>query len=164
MTWKLLQHKGMLALAVLAAIGGVAASWSYNSGYKTRAANDSAVIRSGADLSTYVTPGQYTEVTVPIRNDSPEAITITGLRLPTAPSITWSGEPVVVQPGTTVYLHAATPSNCPAIPHALKHAGPVSVIVRAVTSNGRTHGTLRAAVSGVIQYAADTCAVPTATP
>jgi hypothetical protein len=164
MMQKLLRHKVMLALAVPAAAVGVAGSWHYNAGYQGRASNNSAVIRSGADLSTYVTPGSYDEVRVPIRNDSPEAVTITGLRFPDAPRIAWNGTPVLVQPGATVYLNVTTPSNCPASPHALKDKDPVDVAVRAVTMNGKTHGSLRTAVSGVIQYAADYCASPTPTP
>jgi hypothetical protein len=151
----------VIALAVLAAAGGVAGSWAYNSGYRTRAANDSAVIRSAADPSTYVTPGDRTRMTVPIRNDSPYAITVVSLLLPEAPRIVWNYAPTVIQPGTTAYLQVIAPGKCAAVPHPLKHTGPVDVTLRVVTVDGRPHGSLRMAVSGVIEYAADYCAVPT---
>jgi hypothetical protein len=155
------RHKVLVALAVLAAIIGAASSWKNNGGFRTRAANDSAVIRSGADLSSYVAPGIYTELTVPIRNDSPYAITIIGLSVPNAPRLAWHGSPVRVQPNATVYLRITTPSACAAVPHALKSSGPVTVAVRALTVDGKMHGSLRATENGVIQYAYDYCAVPT---
>jgi len=149
---------GVIGLAVLGVAIGVAGSWVYNSGYKTRAANNSAVIRSAADPSTYVAPGNYTELTVPIRNDSPDTITVVGLTLPDAPRILWDGKQTVIPAGSTAYLHVKTPSNCAAMPHPLAGASSVNVTLRVTTANGKPHGGLRAAVSGVIQYAADYCA------
>jgi len=151
---------GLFGLAVLGLAVGVAGSWIYNSGYKTRAANSSAVIRSAADPSTYVTAGDYTELTVPIRNDSPDAITVVGLTLPDAPRILWDGKQTVIAAGSTAYLRVKTPSNCAAVPHPLESASSVNVTLRVLTENGKPHGSLRAAVSGVIQYAADYCALP----
>lgn len=150
---------GLIGLAVLGVAAGVAGSWVYNSGYKTRAANNSAVIRSAADPSTYVTGGDYTELTVPIRNDSPDAVTVVGLTLPDAPRILWDGKQTVIAAGSTAYLHVKTPSNCAAVPHPVAKPSSVNVTLRVVTENGKPHGGLRAAVSGVIQYAADYCAV-----
>ncbi len=149
---------GLIGLAVLGVAVGVAGSWVYNSGYKTRAANSSAVIRSAADPSTYVTAGDYTELTVPIRNDSPDAITVVGLTLPDAPRILWDGKQTVIAAGSTAYLRVKAPSNCAAVPHPLAKTTAVNVTLRVVTENGKPHGGLRAAVSGVIQYAADYCA------
>jgi hypothetical protein len=151
---------GLIGLAVLGLVVGVAGSWIYNSGYKTRAANNSAVIRSAADPSTYVTPGNFTELTVPIRNDSPDAVTVVGLTLPDASRILWDGKQTVIPAGSTAYLHVKTPSSCAAIPHPLTSASSVSVTLRVTTANGKPHGGLRAAVSGVIEYAADYCASP----
>jgi hypothetical protein len=150
---------GLIGLAVLAAVAGVVGSWVYNSGYKSREANNSAVIRSAADPSTYVAPGDFTELTVPIRNDSPDAITVVGLTVPNAPRILWDGKSTVIQPGSTAYLQVKAPSACAATPHPLPpRSSAVSVTLRVVTANGKPHGGLRTSVYGVIQYAADYCA------
>jgi hypothetical protein len=149
----------LIGLALIGVIAGAAGSWIYNDGYKTRAANNSAVIRSAADPSTYVKPGDYTQLTVPIRNDSPYAITVVNLVVPSAPRIRWSGKATVVQPGATENFTVTAPSDCAAMPHTLKSSTPVTVILSAVTANGKLHNSLRAGVSGVLQYAADYCYV-----
>jgi hypothetical protein len=151
------RRNGLIGLAVLGVVAGVAGSWVYNSGYKTRAANNSAVIRSAADPSTYVNAGDFTMLTVPIRNDSPDAITVIGLSLPDVPRIRWDGRQTVIQPGMTAYLRVKTPNDCWATPHPIADAKPVNVWLRVLTVNGKVHAPLKAAVSGVIQYAADHC-------
>ena len=153
---------GVGLLVAVAAIAGAAGSWMYNHGYKVRAANDSAVIRSGADLSTYVEPGDYTAVTVPIRNDSPYPVTVIGLTVPNAPKLLWDHKQVVVAPNTTADLRLFTRAECEAAPHALKQSGPVTVVVRVLTIDGKMHGTLQELISGAIQYADDRCAIPSA--
>lgn len=154
---------GLIVLAVLALIAGVAGSWEYNRGAPTRQDRDAAIIRAAIDPSTYVTPGDYNNVTVPIRNDSPYAVTVVGLYLPTAPKILWDGAWKVVQPGETVNLRVEAPYGCPAIPHTLKHTAAVPVLLRVQTIDGGTHASLRTTISGMIQYAADYCATPTPT-
>ena len=157
------RRNGLIGLAVLGVVAGVVGSWEYNSGYKTRAANDSAVIRSGADPSTYVNAGDFTVLTVPIRNDSPDALKVIGLSVPNAPQIVWDGRQTVMQVGSTVYLRVKVPRSCAAIPHPIADASPVIVSLRVLTVNGKMHGSLKAGVSGVIQYAADYCpATPSA--
>lgn len=153
---------GVAVLVALAAIAGAVGSWVYNHGYKVRAANNSAVIRSGADLSTYVSPGDYTAVTVPIRNDSPYQVTVIGLTVPNAPKLFWDHQQVVVPPNTTTNLRMYTRGECEAVPHALKQRGPVTVVVRVLTINGKMHGSLQELVNGAIQYADDRCAIPSA--
>lgn len=153
---------GVGLLVAVAAIAGAAGSWVYNHGYKVRAANDSAVIRSGADLSTYAAPGDYTAVTVPIRNDSPYQVTVIGLTVPNAPKLVWDHHQVVVPPNTTANLRLFTRAECEAAPHALKQSGPVTVVVKVLTIDGKMHGTLQELINGAIQYADDRCAIPSA--
>lgn len=157
------RRRGLILLAVLALTVGAVGSWTYNHGLTTRQDRDNAVIRAAADPSTYVSPGNYNTVTVPIRNDSPYAVTVIGLTLPTAPRILWNGAWTVIQPGDTVSLQVDAPFGCAAIPHTLKHAAPVPVLLRVQTVDGGSHGPLRAFISGMIQYAADYCAASTET-
>ncbi len=151
---------GVGVLVAAATIAGVAGSWVYNHGYKVRAANDSAVIRSGADLSTYVSPGDYTAVTVPIRNDSPYAVTVIGLTVPNAPRLVWDHVRTVIPPNTTADLRVYTRGECEAAPREVKSRKPVTVVVRVLTVDGKMHGSLQELISGAIQYADDRCAIP----
>ncbi|HXR71710.1 hypothetical protein [Actinocrinis sp.] len=153
---------GVAVLVAVAAIAGAVGSWVYNHGYKVRAANNSAVIRSGADLSTYVSPGDYTAVTVPIRNDSPYQVTVIGLTVPNAPKLIWDHQQVVIPPNATTNLRMYTRGECEAAPHALKQRDPVTVVVRVLTINGKMHGSLQELINGAIQYADDRCAIPSA--
>lgn len=156
------RRTGVVVLLALAAIGGAVGSWVYNHGYKVRAANNSAVIRSGANLSTYVSPGDYTAVTVPIRNDSPYQVTVIGLTVPNAPKLQWDDLQTVIPPNSTANLRLFTRGECEASPHPLKVGGPVTVVVRVLTINGKMHGSLQELISGAIQYADDRCAIPSA--
>jgi hypothetical protein len=157
------RRRGLIVLAVLAIIAGVAGSWTYNRGAPTRQDRSAAIIRAAIDPSTYVTPGNYNDVTVPIRNDGPYAVTVTGLYLPTAPKIFWDGTWTVIQPGQTANLRVDAPFACPAIPHTLKHTAAVPVLLRVQTIDGGSHASLRTSISGMIQYAADYCITPTPT-
>lgn len=151
----------LIALAVLALIAGVAGSWAYNRGVTSRQNNDTVLLHAAADPSTYVSPGDYYRVTVPVRNDSPFAVTIVGLYLPSAPKILWDGAWTQIPSGGTALLKVDAPSGCPAIPHTLKHTGFVPVLMRVVTVNGNSHPSLRTFVGGMLQYSADYCATPT---
>lgn len=153
---------GVSLLVALAAIAGAGGSWIYNHGYKVRAANNSAVIRSGAYLSTYASPGDYTAVTVPIRNDSPYQVTVIGLTVPNAPKLVWDRQQAVIPPNTTADLRLFTRGKCEAVPHPIKGHKPVTVVVRVLTINGKMHGSLQELINGAIQYADDRCAIPSA--
>jgi len=157
------RRRGLIALSVVALVAGAAGSWAFNRGAPTRQDRGTAVIRAAIDPSTYVTPGDYGNMTVPIRNDSPYAVTVIGLYLPSAPKILWDGAWTVIQPGQSANLKVNAPFACPAIPHTLKHTGTVPVLLRVVTANGESHASLRMSISGVIQYAADYCPAPTPT-
>lgn len=157
------RRTGLILLSVIAVIAGVAGSWAFNRGAPTREDRGTAIIRAAVDPSTYVTPGDYSNVTVPIRNDSPYAVTVIGLYLPTAPKLLWDGAWTVIQPGSTANLRVQAPFACSAIPHTLKHTSAVPVLLRVTTVNGASHASLRTSVSGVIQYAADYCPAPTPT-
>lgn len=154
---------GLIALSVVALIAGAAGAWAFNRGAPTRQDRGTAIIRAAIDPSTYVTPGDYSNVTVPIRNDSPYPVTVIGLYLPSAPKILWDGAWTVIQPGESADLKVNAPFACPAIPHTLKHPGTVPVLLRVLTANGDSHASLRTSISGVIQYAADYCPAPTPT-
>lgn len=151
---------GLIVLSVVAVIAGALGSWAFNRGAPTRQDRDAAIIRAAIDPSTYVTPGDYNDVTVPIRNDSPYAVTVIGLYLPTAPKLLWDGAWTVIQPGDTANLRVQAPFACSAIPHTLTHKSAVPVLLRVLTVNGDSHASLRTLVSGVIQYAADYCPAP----
>jgi hypothetical protein len=153
---------GIAVLLAVAAIAGAIGSWVYNHGYKVRAANNSAIVRSGAELSTFVSPGDYTAVTVPIRNDSPYDVTVIGLTVPNAPKLVWDHRQVVVPPNATTNLTLYTRGECAASPHPIAHRQPVTVVVRVLTINGKMHGSLQELISGAIQYADDVCAIPSA--
>lgn len=155
------RRRSLIALSVLALIAGVAGSWAFNRGEPTRQDRNTAIIQAAVDPSTYVTPGDYDNLTVPIRNDSPYAVTVIGLYLPTAPKLLWDGAWTVIQPGGTADLRVQAPFGCAAIPHPLKRTGSVPVLVRVLTVNGDSHASLRTSISGVIQYAADYCPAPT---
>lgn len=155
------RRRGLVALSVLALIAGAAGSWAFNRGAPTRQERDAAIIRAAIDPSTYVTPGDYNNMIVPIRNDSPYAVTVVGLYLPSAPKILWNGAWTVIQPGATAELRVNAPFACSAIPHTLKRPGSVPVLLRVLTVNGDSHASLRTSISGVIQYAADYCPAPT---
>lgn len=157
------RRRGLIALSVVALVAGAAGSWAFNRGAPTRQDRDTAIIRAAIDPSTYVTPGDYSNMTVPIRNDSPYAVTVIGLYLPSAPKILWNGAWTVIQPGQSTDLVVNAPFACPAIPHTLKRSGTVPVLLRVVTANGDSHTSLRTSISGVIQYAADYCPAPTPT-
>jgi hypothetical protein len=148
----------LIAVALLTALGAAAASWAYNSGLPKRHEQDTAILRAAPDPSTYITAGDYSRMTVPIRNDGPDPVTVVGLYLPTAPQILWDGSWTVIQPGATANLRVEAPYSCPATPHALTHTGSVPVLLRVFTVNGNSHASLRTSVSGVLQYAADYCA------
>ncbi|HEV2344104.1 MAG TPA: hypothetical protein VGS97_08430 [Actinocrinis sp.] len=152
-------RRGLIVLGVLALIVGAASSWAYNAGLPTRQDRDDAVIRASTNPSTYVTPGDYNNLTVPIRNDSPYAVTIVGLSLPTAPRIEWNGAWTVVQPGETVSLEVNAPFGCAAIPHTIMHPAAVLVLLRVQTVDGATHYSMRTFIGGALQYAADYCAI-----
>ncbi len=158
------RRAGLIALSVVAIVAGVLGSWAYNRGVQTRQDKDTAIIRAAMDPSTYVSPGDYDNMTVPIRNDGPYAITVIGLYVVSAPKLSWDSAWTVIQPGATANLRVMAPYGCSAIPHTLKHIGAVPVLLRVVTANGNTHASLRTSISGVIQYAADYCAKPTPTP
>lgn len=152
-------RRGLIVLGVLALIAGAASSWAYNAGLPMRQDRDNAVIRASTNPSTYVTPGDYNNVTVPIRNDSPYAVTIVGLSLPSAPRILWNGAWTVVQPGETVSLEVNAPFGCAAIPHTIKHPADVLVLLRVQTVDGATHYSVRTFIGGALQYAADYCGI-----
>lgn len=157
------RRRNLIVLCVLAVIAAAVGSWVFNRGAPTRQDRGTAIIRAAVDPSTYVTPGDYSNVTVPIRNDSPYAVTVIGLYLPTAPKLLWDGAWTVIQPGQTADLRVNAPFACPALPHTLTHKGAVPVLLHVLTVDGGSHASLRTSISGVIQYAADYCPAPTPT-
>ena len=106
----------LVALIVVVAGAGAVGGWRYNATAPLRAADDSAVVRTGADASVVVpsqtpAPG-YATVTMPFRNDSPYAITLTSLTMPFATALTWDAQPLTLQPGQTGYPLVEVPTSC----------------------------------------------------
>ncbi|MGH3414929.1 MAG: hypothetical protein ACRDSS_00540 [Actinocrinis sp.] len=156
--------RGVLILAVLALVAGALGSVAYNHRHGAAPAGSATIVRSAADRSTYVTPGDFTAMTVPVRNDSTLPITVISLAVSDAPRIKWDGVHTVVQPGATADLRVNAPSQCAAMPHPLRRefATSVTVILKIANAGGTSHGSLRALISGVLQYAVDLCSLPSA--
>ncbi len=154
--------RSVLILSLAAIVLGALGSWAYNHRFGPAPAGSGTVVRSAADRSTYVAPGDFTSMTVPIRNDSKFPITVLSLVVPDAPRIKWDGKRTVVQPGATANLQVNAPSRCAALPHPLRRefASSVTVTLKIANPNGKSHGLLRTFVSGVLQYAADVCSLP----
>lgn len=154
--------RSVLILSLAALVLGALGSWAYNHKYGPAPAGSGTVVRAAADRSTYVAPGDFTAMTVPIRNDSKFPITVLSLVVTDAPRIKWDGKHTVVQPGATANLQVNAPSQCAALPHPLRRefASSVTVTLKIANPNGKSHGLLRTFVSGVLQYAVDVCSLP----
>ena len=147
--------------AVLAAIGvgaGIAGSCVYNSGYRTRAADNQAIIVTGADLPQFVDHAASThKITMPIGNDSPYAVTVYEVKIDNAPDFTWDGDNAVIQPGQTNYLTVTTPASCPvALPAGRMPSDVAAAQVRVHTISGGPHR-INLGFSGVLAYAVKQC-------
>lgn len=161
-------------ILIIMIIGGLL-GWNYNRTAPARAANDSAVIRAGADVSTVVgtdsvgTTG-VVAVTAPFRNDSPYPVTLNSLILPYAAQLVWQGEAMTVQPGETGYPLVDVPASCLAgLPAA--GSGPVrstppsrsaaqnqlpTIYLKVNTVDGKTHG-ITLGANGALEVAAFNC-------
>jgi len=151
-------------VAVLAAIGvgaGIAGSWVYNSGYRARAADNQAIIVTGADLPQFVDHAASShKITMPIGNDSPYAVTVYEVKIDNAPDFTWDGDNAVIQPGQTNYLTLTTPANCPvAVPPGRMPSVVAATEVRVRTISGGPHK-INLGFSGVLAYAVKQCGLP----
>lgn len=160
-TGRLSQRRRVQGVAVLAALGvaaGIAGSWVYNSGYRARAADNQAIIVTGADLPQFVDRAASThKITMPIANDSPYAVTVYEVEFSNAPDFTWDGDEAVIQPGQTNYLTVTTPASCPvAIPPGRMPTDVAQAVVHLRTISGGPHG-IRLGFSGVLGYAVKQC-------
>jgi len=164
----------LVALIVVVAVGGTIAGWRYNASAPARAADDSAVVRTGADASVVVpsrtpVPG-YATVTMPFRNDSPYPITLTSLTMPFASSLTWDAQPLTLKPGETGYPLVEVPTSCLAgFPAA--GSGPArtppptrpssdsvlpAVYLKVTTVDGKEHG-ITLGANGALEAATFNC-------
>ena len=160
-TGSLSQRRRVQGVAVLVALGvaaGIAGSWVYNSGYRTRAADNQAIIVTGADLPQFVDRAASThKITMPIANDSPYAVTVYKVEFSNAPDFAWDGDNAVIQPGQTNYLTVTTPASCPvAIPPGRMPTNVAEAVVHLRTISGGPHG-IRLGFSGVLGYAVKQC-------
>ena len=166
-----------LRLAVLIPVVAVAgAVWGgyYNSTEPARAAQDSAVIRSAADVSVVVPdsggePDSKT-VTMPFRNDSPDPVTLTSLILPFAGQMTWTPTQLTLNPGQTGYALVVVPASClagfPAAgsgplrttppKHSSTEEQVTTVYLKVNTVDGKTHG-ITLGANGALAAAAYSC-------
>jgi hypothetical protein len=159
-------------VAVLGAVGG----WRYNTTEPARAADDSAVIRSGADpsivLGTNTTAGTV-RVTMPFRNDSPYKVTLTSLILPYASQLVWDGAAMTLQPGQTGYPVIDVPASCmtgvlaPGVRPAqttppkrtVIQEEVIDVYLKVNTINQKSHG-ITLGATGALETAAYNCGQP----
>jgi hypothetical protein len=158
---RLSRRRRMQGVAVLSAVGviaGVGGSWAYNSGYRTRAADSSAIIVTGADLPQFVDHAASThEITMPIGNYSPYAVTIYQVEFTNAPDFAWNGDNAVIQPGQTAYLTITTPASCPVdVPPGRMPSNVAQATVHLRTVSGGSHG-IKLGFSGVLGYAVKQC-------
>ncbi len=170
------KRTGLVTLIVVVAAGGAVGGWRYNATAPLRAATDSAVIRGGADPSVVVpqtpeTPG-YATVTMPFRNDSPYAVTLTSLILPFASQLTWEAQPLTLQPGQTGYPLIEVPTAClagfPAAGSGPDRTPPPTrpasdsvlpaVYMKVTTVDGKEHG-ITLGANGALEAATFTCGV-----
>jgi hypothetical protein len=157
-TWKTWMAIGLAAVGLA---GGIAGSWVYNNGYRSRAADDSAIIVSGADLPTFAGHGSdRSEITMPVTNDSPDTVKIFQVQFVNAPTLTWQGPDTVIPAGKTAYLTVRASADCPVtvapgpIPTTLARA-----LLHVQTTSGKPHG-INLYYSGVLAYAAWECGLP----
>lgn len=164
----------LYVLIPVVAVLGAAGGWYYNATEPARAAQDSAVVRSGADASVVVSSAgsgaETRTVSMPFRNDSPDPITLTSLIMPYATQLTWTPTPVTLQPGQTGYALVVVPTSClagfpaadsgPARTTPAKHtatqAEVTSVYMKVNTVDGKTHG-ITLGANGALGAAAYTC-------
>ncbi|HEU5332576.1 MAG TPA: hypothetical protein VFU73_07430 [Actinocrinis sp.] len=150
--------QGMAVLAVVGVGTGITGSWMYNSGYRARAADNQAIIVTGADLPQFVDHAASShKITMPIANDSPYAVTVYEVKIDNAPDFTWDGDNAVIQPGQTNYLTVTTPASCPvALPAGRMPSDIAATEVRLHTISGGPHK-INLGFSGVLGYAVKQC-------
>jgi hypothetical protein len=149
----------LVAVALAGVIVGVVGSWAYNIGFMSRAADNSAIIRTGADPTTFLNPPlDRHSVVLPIANNSPDAVTVVGLIMLAEPSIKWNGDEVTIPAGQTANVVMVTPSACPVtvLPQLLP--ADAQVYLRVTTVNGKLHG-ITLTYSGVVAYALAECQI-----
>jgi hypothetical protein len=128
------------SVAVAACALGIWHGATYGALRPHRPAVDQAVIRTGTDPSTYAsTSANPNAVTVPVRNDSPFAVTVIKLWLNDAPKLGWDRRNAVIQPGQTVDMVLRGPADCVVTGTGDANAKPVDVSLRVVTVDGKPH-------------------------
>jgi hypothetical protein len=152
----------LIAVAALGVIAGVIGSWAYNIGFVSRAADNSAIIRTGADPSTFLNPtSDQHSVVLPIANNSPDAVTVVDLIMLAEPSIKWNGDEVTIPAGQTADVVMVTPGSCPVTVLPQLQPAQAQVYLRVTTVNGKLHG-ITLSYSGVVAYALAECQIANA--
>jgi hypothetical protein len=168
------KQKRLVILLPLVAVVGAVLSGFYNAAEPSRAAQDSAVVRAAADVSVVIPSGTADAgtraVTMPFRNDSPDAITLTSLYLPFAGQLSWTSQPLTVQPGHTGYPLVLVPASCLAgfpaagsgplrttpVKHSATEEQLITVYIKVTTVDGNTHG-ITLGANGALAAAAYKC-------
>jgi hypothetical protein len=154
--------RGVIALVAAGLVVGLGGGWWYNSGYRDRSAEDSAIIVTGADQPAFVDQSGRT-ISMPLANDSPYTVRISQVQFADYPGMTWDGKNGVIQPGATAYLTMRMPANCTInlspkpVPTAL-----AKISVRVYTFNGHLHG-ITVSYGGLLMYAVNQCGSPAPT-
>lgn len=150
--------QGVAALSAVGVIAGVGGSWWFNSGYRSRAADNQAIIVTGADLPQFVDRAASSHrITMPITNDGSYPVTVFEVEFTNAPDFTWDGDNAVIQPGQTNYLTVTTPASCPvALPPGPMPTNVAKATVHLRTISGGPHG-IKLGFSGVLGYAVQQC-------
>ena len=149
----------LLAVVVAAVIAGAMGSWAYNIGFVSRAADNSAIIRTGADPTTFLHPlSDRHSVVLPVANNSPDAVTVIGLTLPADINIAWDGAEVTIPAGQTADVVMVTPDYCPVTVLPQLQPAQAQVTLRVNTVNGKPHG-VSLDYSGVLAYAVAECQI-----
>ena len=151
---------GALVVAAVGLLAGVGGGLAYNSSYRTRINAGSAFVVTGADLTTYadLAAGAH-QILVPLENDSPNAVKVTGVSVVDAPTILWDGNQITIQSGDTAYLTVTTPANCPAVVHPASSPKRARVQVGVHTVDGKRHA-INLGYEGVLAYAVQECGPP----
>ncbi|HEY3870147.1 MAG TPA: hypothetical protein VGM10_17415 [Actinocrinis sp.] len=152
----------LVAVAVVAVVAGVIGSWAYNIGFASRAADNSAIMRSGADPSTFLNPtSDRHSVVLPVANNSPDAVTVVGAYIQADQSIKWNGDEISIPAGQTANVVMVTPDSCPVTVLPQLQPAQAEVYLRVTTVNGKPHG-ITLAYTGVVAYAVAECQIANA--
>ncbi|HEV3170316.1 MAG TPA: hypothetical protein VGZ32_08255 [Actinocrinis sp.] len=149
---------GVVVLVAIGLAAGIWGSWAYNAGFRTRAADDSAIIVAGADRPAFVDQASSgSRITMPVSNYSPYTVTVYDVQFIDATGMTWDGKNGVIRPGQTVNLTVTAPTACAL--NLAPNPTPTKLAdayVHVRTLNGKQHG-ITLYYSGLLMYVVHQC-------